>query len=101
MSGFSTPPEDQPSPDAGAFVPGGNARAEWYDTPEGSQAIAPEDEQTAPSADSNEVLYLNPSDPNYAFSNSPLTPSDPNYVQLSGTDFDEHDGYITIPVETD
>ncbi|AZS07891.1 hypothetical protein SEA_KABOCHA_38 [Gordonia phage Kabocha] len=99
MSGLSTPPPDQ-TPQGSPYVAGGNQRAEWYDVPEGSQAIEQEP-ATVPSADSNEVLYLNPDDPDYAFTTSPISPNNQQYVQLSGTDFTEQDGFISLPVETD
>lgn len=99
MSGLSTPPPDQ-TPGNTPYIPGGNERAEWYDVPEGSQAID-KGPATVPSADSNEVLYPNPDDPDYAFTTSPISPNNQQYVQLSGTDFTEQDGFITLPVETD
>lgn len=97
MAGFTTPPENGPEAVRG-YVPGSNPTAESYDVPEGSQGTYDADRDMTPSADSNETVYGNPDNPDYAFTNSPLDPSDRSYVQLSGTDFDEEDDFITIPI---
>lgn len=97
MAGFSTPPEDAPEAVRG-YVPGSNPTAESYDVPEGSQGVYDPDRDTVPSADSNETVFGDPNDPEYAFSNSPLDPTDRGYVQLSGIDFDEENDIITIPI---
>lgn len=95
MSGLSTPPSG-PVPEPGIYVPGSAQRAESYDLPEGSQGALP-DYQPTVSADSSQTLYLNPADPNTAISTSPLVAGQPSYVQVSGTDFNEDDDYITLP----
>jgi len=95
---YQAPPSDEPDPIRG-YVPGSNPTAEAYDIPEGSQSEYDPDANLVPSADSNQTLYGNDEDPEFAYSNSPLNPDDPSYVQLAGTDFDEEDGYITLPYQ--
>lgn len=99
MAGFTSSP-DGLTPVRG-YVPGSNPTAERYDVPEGSQGVYRPNADATPSADSNETLYGNDADPTFAYSSSPLNPDDPNYVELSGTDFDEEDGYITLPYQQD
>lgn len=96
MSVYSIPPEDQPA-SGEPFVPGSTPEAERYDVPEGTQRFA-NSQDTLPSVDSAETLYLDVDDPDYAYTTAPLNTRGPNdYANLSGTDFTEVDDYIAIP----
>lgn len=95
MSIYSTPPDEPVA--SGPFVPGGQPEADRYDKPEGSQANA-NSQDTLPSVDSTETLYLDVDDPDYAYTTAPLATRGPHdYVQLAGTDYDEEDDYIIVP----
>ncbi|UVF61443.1 hypothetical protein SEA_DALANDE_30 [Gordonia phage DalanDe] len=95
MSIYSTPP-DEPASDE-PFVPGSTPQADRYDKPEGSQRYA-EQETAGPIVESEETLYLDVDDPEYAYTTAPLATRGPHdYANLAGTDFTEEDDYISIP----
>ena len=100
MTGFTAPQGSEYNPVVHGYVPGSNPASEAYDIPLGSQANSDSTTDIEAPAVPHRTVFVNDYDPEYAFSNSPLTPEDRGVVALEDSAITEDPDFVIFPVET-